>query len=255
MKGSQWFIVMIPVPLQQYALIKKGLTMGNRIRVIVVVLAIALLTGCGGASHFPTVTIYESSEQYVKLYHVPVKNHGVQFSHPTTISEEAMRKILEGVMVQEYHGSAPLPLMDSMMEGSRHRAFSDPWINFFAPKLVKGLQQATPEEVVIFFETGQVTSRRQMTTSGGLYVRGDALHIFTSNYHVLTDRWQDNEEYRADFSLTPLDPIEPEPGKLEFEPGEYMVNSDEKDYAKALGKPNLHVGVLYKQLAHAPTSE
>ncbi len=229
--------------------------MSNSIPGIVVVLAIAMLTGCGSASHFPTVTIYESSEQFVKLYHVPVKNHGVEFSHPTSISEEAMRKILEGVMVQEYHGSAPLPLMDSMMEGSRHRAFSDPWINFFAPKLVKGLQQATPEEVVTFFETGEVTSRRQMTTSGGLYVRGEAVHIFATNYHVLTEKWQDNEEYRAEFSMTPLDPIEAEPGKLEFEPVEYMVNSNEKNYAKALGNPNLHVGVLFKKLAHEPTSE
>ncbi len=158
-------------------------------------------------------------------------------------------------MIQEYHGATPLPLMDSMMEGSRHRAFSDPWINFFAPKLVKGLQQATPEEVVTFFETGKVTSRRQMTTSGGLYVRGEALHIFASNYHVLTDIWQDNEEYRAEFSMAPLDPIEAEPGKLEFEPAEWMVKSDENGYAKALGKPNLHVGVLFKQLAHEPTSE
>ena len=229
--------------------------MSNPIARIMVVAAISLLAGCGGASKFPTVTIYESSEQFVKLYHVPVKNHGVEFSHPMSISEEAMRKILEGVMIQEYHGSAPLPLMDSMMEGKRHRAFSDPWINFFAPKLVKGLRQATPEEVVIFFETGQVTSRRQMTTSGGLYVRGEAVHIFASNYHVLTERWQDNEEYRADFSMAPLDPIDPEPGKLEFEPVEYMVKSDEKGYTKALGKPNLHVGVLFKNLSHAPTSE
>ena len=229
--------------------------MSNPLARIIFVTVISLLTGCGGASHFPTVTIYESSEQYVKLYHVPVKNHGVEFSHPTSISEEAMRKILEGVMIQEYHGSAPLPLMDSMMEASRHRAFSDPWINFFAPKLVKGLRQATPEEVVTFFETGQVTSRRQMTTSGGLYVRGDALHIFATNYHVLTDRWQDNEEYRTEFSMTPLDPIEAEPGKLEFEPVEYMVKSDGKGYEKALGKPNLHVGVLYRNLSHLPTSE
>ena len=229
--------------------------MSKKIASVVVVAALSFTMGCGGASKFPTVTIYESSEQFVKLYHVPVKNHGVEFNHPTSISEEAMRKILEGVMVQEYHGSAPLPLMDSMMQGSRHRAFSDPWINFFAPKLVKGLRQATPEEVVTFFETGQVTSRRQMTTSGGLYVKGEALHIFTTNYHVLTDRWQDNEEYRVESSMAPLDPIEAEPGKLEFEPVEYMVKSDGTGYEKALGKPNLHVGVLYKELSHEPTSE
>ena len=222
---------------------------------ITVVTAISLLTGCGGASKFPTVTIYESSEQFVKLYHIPVKNHGVEFSHPTSISEEAMRKILRGVMIQEYYGAAPLPLMDSMMEGSRHRAFSEPWINFFAPKLVKGLQQATPEEVVAFFETGQVTSQRQMTTSGGLYVRGEELYIFASNYHVLTQKWQDNEEYRVKFSMTPLESIEAEPGKMEFEPVTYMVKPGGKGYEKALGKPNLHVGVLFKKLALEPTSE
>jgi hypothetical protein len=229
--------------------------MRSNIVKIMVVAALSYLVACAGTDKFSTVTIYESKEQFVKLYHVPVKNHGVEFTHPTSISEEAMRKVLEGVMVQEYHGAAPLPLMDSMMEGSRHRAFSDPWINFFAPKLVKGLQQATPEEVVVFFETGQVTSQRQMTTSGGIYAKGEALHIFATNYHVLTGRWEDNEDYRVKFSMAPLDPIEAEPGKLEFEPLEYMVESDGTGYEKALGKPNLHVGVLYKKVTNRPTSE
>ncbi len=221
---------------------------------IMILAAISFLMGCG-ASKFPTVTIYESSDQFVKLFHVSVKNHGEEFSHPTSISEEAMRKILKGVMIQEYHGAVPLPLMETMMEADRHRAFSDPWINFFAPKLVKGLQQATPEEVVTFFETSQVTSRRQMTTSGGIFVRGEALHLFASNYHVLTDVWQDNEEYKEPYRLNPLDPIEPEPGNLEFEPEVYMVKPDGKDYEKALGKPILHVGVLFRKLSHEPTSE
>ena len=215
---------------------------------------ISFLMGCG-ATTFPTVTIYESSEQFVKLFHVPVKNYNEEFNHPASITVEAMGKILKGVMIQEYHGSVPLPYMETMMKAGRHRAFSDPWVNFFAPKLVKGLQQATPEEVLVFYETGQATSRQQLTTSGGLFVHGEELHIFLSNYHVLTEKWQDNEEYQAPAEMTPLDPIQPEPGKLEFEPDTYMVKPGEKGYEKALGKPILHVGVLYNKLPHGTTSE
>ena len=94
-----------------------------------------------------------------------------------------------------------------------------------------------------------------MTTSGGLFVHGEELHIFLSNYHVLTDIWQDNEEYKAPSRMMPLEPIEPEPGKLEFEPDAYMVKPGGKKYEKALGKPILHVGVLFNKLPHGTTSE
>ena len=218
--------------------------------------AINVLIGCA-APQFETVTIHDSPDQFVKLFHVPAGDSRIAFSHPVSISNEKMEEVLKGVMIQEFHGSVHLPFMKNMMKSKRHRAFSDAWISFFAPKLVKGLQQATPEEVVVFFETGKVTSLRQMTTSGGIFVHEEALHIFLSNYHVLTDIGQDNEEYMASFRLTPLRPIHPEPGQLEFDPGTYMVEPGGHDYEAFLGKQILQVGVLYQKLpveSHSETS-
>ena len=218
--------------------------------------AFSFLMGCA-APQFETVTIHDSPDQFVKLFHVPAGDSGKAFSHPISISNEKMEEVLKGVMIQEFHGSIPLPFMNKMMKSKRHRAFSDAWVSFFAPKLIKGLQQATPEEVVVFFETGKVTSLRQMTTSGGIFVHEEALHIFLSNYHVLTDTGQDNEEYTASFRLTPLRPIHPEPGQLEFEPETYMVERGDDDHVAFLGKQILQVGVLYEKLpveSHAETS-
>lgn len=215
--------------------------------------AISVFVGCA-APQFETVTIHDSPDQFVKLFHVPVGDSEKAFSHPVSISKERMEEVLKGLMVQEYHGTVPLPFMKNMMKSRRHRAFSDAWVSFFAPKLVKGLEQATPEEVVTFFETGKVTSLRQMTTSGGIFVRGEALHVFLSNYHVLTDVGQDNEEYMASFRLTPLRPIHPEPGQLEFDPPTYMVASDDSDHESFLGTQVFHVGVLFQKLSSGSNS-
>ena len=215
--------------------------------------AFAFLMSCA-VPQFETVTIHESPDQFVKLYHVPVRDSGATFNHPVTISNEEMEMILKGVRIQEYHGSIPLPFTNNLMKSKRHRAFSDAWVKYFAPKLARGLKQATPEEVVAFFETGQATSLQQMTTSGGIFVQGEELHIFLSNYHVLTDIGQDNEEYTAPFRLTPLAPIHPEPGKLEFDPSRYMVKLDGTDYESFLGKQILHVGIRYRDLSREEPS-
>ena len=215
--------------------------------------ALSLLMSCA-VPQFETVTIHESPDQFVKLYHVPVGDSGEQFNHPAIISREEMERILKGVRIQEYHGSIPLPFTNNLMKSKRHRAFSNAWVKYFAPKLARGLKQATPEEVVAFFETGQATSLQQMTTSGGMFIHGEALHIFLSNYHVLTDIGQDNEEYTAPFRLTPLVPIHPEPGKLEFEPSSYMVELDGTDYEQFLGKQILHLGIRFRELSQKETS-
>ena len=215
--------------------------------------ALSFLLGCA-VPQFETVTIHDSPNQFVKLYHVPVGDSGETFNHPVTISSEEMERILKGVRIQEYHGSIPLPFTNNLMKSKRHRAFSDAWVKYFASKLVQGLRQATPEEVVAFFETGQATSLQQMTTSGGIFIHGEELHLFLSNYHVLTDIGQDNEEYTSPFRLTPLVPIHPEPGKLEFDPSSYMVKLDQTNYEQFLGKQILHLGIRFRELSQSEPS-
>ena len=198
---------------------------------------------------FATVTIHDTPNQFVKLFHAPSQDNGEGFSHPAMLSDEEMQAVLKGVMVQEYHGSAPLPFMKNIMKGDRHRAFSDYWINFFAPKLVKGLHQATPEELVTFYETGQISPRQRSTTSGGVFVQGNQLHIFLSNYHLLTEIAQDNEDYEAPYRLRPLESIHPEPGRLEFDPAEFMVVPTTSP--TFLPSSPLHVAVQYRKAAEA----
>ena len=152
-----------------------------------------------------------------------------------------MISVLEGLYVEA--GNTPLS-----GSGVRRRAFSNKEIQFFAPLLVKGLQQATPEEIVTFFETAEISDLHEATTSGGVFVKNDALHIILSNYSVKTQIWQDNDAYEAPYRLRPLEPIDPEPGRLVFEPAQFMVQLNPSGWFETLkGKP-WHAAVSYADL-------
>ena len=124
-----------------------------------------------------------------------------------------------------------------------HPVFSESEIQFFAPLIVRGLSQATPEELVSFFETaeietGEMESDFQLTTSGGFYVAGGNLYVILSNFSVKTPLWEDVEEYEVSFRTRPLDQMEPQPGRLIYEPGEFMVRAPDGEIGGTFkGKP------------------
>ena len=212
-----------------------------------VVLLCCYLVGCATPQFF-TVTIYDSPSRNVRLQTMPVMEEGKAYSHPTYVTEEQMKKVLQGLYVEDEQSTLGEAIFGNAGKGPPRRAFSDSEVKFFAPLLVKGLEQATPEEIVTFFETAEISDLHEATTSGGVFVKDNALHIVLSNHSVKTQIWQDNDEYQAPYRLSPLEPIDPEPGNLVFEPSQFMVPVETVGWFETLkGKP-WHAAVSFKDL-------
>ncbi len=221
--------------------------MSRKIVNMMMLLSGMMFVSCA-APQFFTVTIYESPSKNVRLQTMAVVDEGKAYSHPVSLSEEQMTQVLKGLYVEVDTTAISLPFTQNSGSDSRRRAFSDREVQFFAPLFVKGLQQATPEEIVTFFETAEVSDLHEATTSGGIFVREEELHIILSNLSVKTLIWQDNAEYQAPYRLAPLEPINPEPGRLIFEPEIFMVPAQSTGWLTDLkGKP-WQAAVLYKEL-------
>ena len=208
---------------------------------------VVLVAGCT-APHFFTVTIYESSNRVVKLQVVPDANDGKGFSHPADITEEKLAAVMRGLQVEIHNSPLSIPFLGRTREVGRRRVFSEAEVKFFAPQFVKGLAQATPEERITFYENAEVSDFYALTTSGGVYVKGEEIHFLISNFNVQTRIWQDNEQYKAPYHLRPMEPIDPEPGRLLFSPPNLMVESKPKLFSIGLTAKPWEVGVRWKEL-------
>jgi hypothetical protein len=221
-------------------------------RAFVLVSMTSLLVACG-SPHFLTETIYDSPEATIRLQAVPDANQGQGFSHPAVISKAKMEEILKGLVVELSNSALP---SGRLGRGERHRAFTGSEARFLAPLLSKSLSLATPEELVTFYETAEISSSQRVITSGGILVRGNELHIVLSNYRVKADVWQDTEHYEAPYRMRPLRPIHPEPGQLSFEPRQSMVAPAAKAGLGSVVKgQSLHVAINFRELAPSPDSE
>lgn len=190
------------------------------------------LGGCE-TPQFQTMKIFDSPNRVVALQVMPDAYGGKGYDHPVTMTGEEMAGMLRGLRIEQ----GMLGSLDSA-QGGGHPAFSDGEVTFFAPLLVKGLSQATPEELVTFFETAEISKEYQGTTSGGVFVAEGLLHVILSNYSVKTRIWRDNEQYAASYQNRPLEQMEPKPGRLLYEPRTAMVSSSKGEMGNFLkGKP------------------
>lgn len=202
----------------------------------------ACLWGCE-TPPFHTMKILDKANREVALQVMSNPYGGKGYDHPVSMTTEEMTRVLQGVRVQRgFLGSA------------QHPAFSDTEIRVFAPFLVKGLEQATKEEVVTFFETAQIDSDNDLTTSGGLFIAGEHLYIVLSNFSVKTRAWRDADRYEAPFRNRPLEQMDPQPGRLVFEPREYMVESPDAEIGNRWkGKP-WQVAIRYEDFLQKHSS-
>lgn len=207
----------------------------------------SFLVSCSTPQFF-TVTIYDSPSRNVRLQTMPVMEEGKAYSHPSYVTVEQMKRILQGLYVVDEESVLGEAIFGNSGKGPRRRAFSDGEVKFFAPLLVEGLQQATPEEIVTFFETAEISDLHEATTSGGVFVRDEALHIILSNHSVKTQIWQDNDEYQAPYRLSPLEPIDPGLGRLVFDPPQAMVQIETSGWFETLKGRPWHTAVSYKVL-------
>lgn len=207
----------------------------------------SLLWGCETPQLF-TVMVYEDPHRQVRLQTFPGVNDGKGFAHPAHLNVEDLKKILRGVNVEIGNDALSLPFMGSSSFSAPRRAFNKTEIDFFAPLIVEGLKQATPEEVVTFFETAEISDLQEITTSGGVYLSDDIFYVLISNYSTKTQIWQDNEQFHAPYRLRPLEPIDQQSGRLVFEPANLMIEVKRGFLQEAVSGDPWQMGILYKEL-------
>ena len=206
-----------------------------------------LLAACGGTPHVVTQKVYEDPNREVGLQIVSESSQGQTFSHPAYLKESDIANVMKGLYVERGNSTVSLPLLDKGAT-DRHPVFSPNEIAFFAPLLAQGLGLAQPNEVVTFYERGEISHVHQLTTSGGLFLQENVLYVILSNHGVQTEIWQDVEEYQSPVRLQPLKQLEPQPGRLVFDPPQFMVPPQKESFgAIASGKP-WQVGVRFKEL-------
>lgn len=214
------------------------------------------LGGCQ-APQFQTLKISDSPNRVVALQAMPDAYGGKGYDHPVSFTKEEMMQIMQGIRAEK----AGLYSASFSNSSQTHPVFSPSEVEFFAPLIVKGLSQATPEEMVTFFETAEIETDDlekyfQLTTSGGFYVAGGKLYVVVSNFSVKTPLWQDAQKSSYDVNsvrTNALEQLKPQPGLLVFEPREFMVeSSDGEDIGSFLkGKP-WHVAIGYRKfLGHS----
>jgi hypothetical protein len=144
----------------------------------------AFAAGCA-IPQVPYRTVYEDPINFVRLEldtavlpEWPPSAH----SHPTTISEGDMARILKGLVVQENRIKVQKWIQG---EAPRVPAFREEEIALLALKLTEALAQAQPNERITYYLSRPQTSIKRVITTGGLYMRGTELHLLLGNWQIV----------------------------------------------------------------------
>jgi len=222
---------------------------------LILPLGIALLFGFSACQTgpFPTSSMYEDQSQFVRLERDSTV--GGSHSHPAHVTAEEMAAVLSGVMIEEpTHLTSSLPFLGRNGEPPRHSAFRAEEIRFLAPLLAKGLESATPEEIVTFYRIVQQPGTIDHVTSGGVFIDGDMLHFLLSNYRSPTRYPPDIETMRyVDGRSTPLQPIAPQEVKLDFQPRSAVAPPRQYLFKNPFRPDRQKIVILFKTLSGGPS--
>jgi len=215
-------------------------------RLLLVYVSAGLVAACG-PSQFTTVTIYETPARFVRLEFDRTVKKGAEHSHPISLTPEQIAAVLDGVKIVE--PLAKLPIYDDTSAPHVHPAFTDREVGFFAPLLALALSRATPEEVVTFYQTRDISALSREVTSGGVFVQGDELHLILANYRSQTHYSADlGVAETQDDRLTPMQSLSPQRGRLVFETYSAKREQSAGGLQKLFQWDRREVAVLYKQL-------
>jgi hypothetical protein len=149
-----------------------------------VLLALCVLAGCA-IPHVPSRIVYEDPVNYVRLEEdntvLPEWPQG-HFSHPAVLEKELLRTILSSLKVQE-HRTPPQRWLQG--EAPLVPVFTEEELALLSSQLVDGLAQAQYNERVTFYLSQPLTFMRRIVTSGGIYVRGNELHLLLGNWRII----------------------------------------------------------------------
>lgn len=214
-----------------------------------------LIGACGGRQ-FTTVTIYNEPAAFVRLEFDRTVKKGTEHSHPVRLTPEQIAAVLGGVRIEEPIALVRGDILQREPVPRIHPAFTDKEIAFFAPLLALALSKATPEEVVTFYETRYLSATSREVTSGGLFVQGDELHLILANYRSHTHYMADmGVAETQDDRMTPMKPLSPQLGRLDFEPNQAKHERLAGVLEKLFQWDQRELAVLYKQLPPRPLVE
>jgi hypothetical protein len=221
----------------------------NKISLVILGLVGAGLIEACSPRQFTTVTIYDTPDAYVRLEFDRTVKKGTEHSHPVSLKPEQIAAVLAGVRIEE-----PIPLVrgDILQRDPVppiHPTFTDKDIAFFSPLLALALSKATSEEVVTFYHTRPISAITREVTSGGIFVRGDELHLILANYRSHTRYMADyGAAETGDDRLTPMESLAPQNGRLDFDPHTAKREKPIGVLGKLLQQDRRELTVLYKQL-------
>ncbi|OAI49830.1 hypothetical protein AYO43_00185 [Nitrospira sp. SCGC AG-212-E16] len=213
---------------------------------------VGLISACS-PRQFTTITIYDTPTAYVRLEFDRTVKKGEEHSHPISLTPEHIAAVLAGVRVDEPIALVRGDLLERDPVPRIHPAFTNKDITLFAPLLALALSKATPEEVVTFYQTRNVSAVTREVTSGGVFVQGNELHLILANYRSHT-------RYMADFGaaettddrLTPMQSLAPQEGRVDFEPESAKQERPVGGLGKLFHWDHRELAVLYKQLPPRP---
>ncbi len=138
----------------------------------------------------------------------------LRFDHPAQLSDAELAAILSRVQAQERAGlleRKPLP----------QPLFSPGEIKQLVPGLQKALRSARPIEWAVFFSAlpGGVV---QEVTSGGLFVKGNRLHVVVANHR---ERIPSGSDSLAAIRANPLSPWGGKGVTLSFDPPRFVAGT------------------------------
>jgi hypothetical protein len=225
----------------------------NKISLVILAFFGAGLIGACSPRQFTTVTIYDKPAAYVRLEFDRTVKKGTEHSHPKSLTPEQIAAVLGGVRIDEPIALVRGDILLRDPEPRVHPAFTDKDIALFAPLLALALSKATPEEVVTFYQTRDISAITREVTSGGVFIQGDELHLILANYRSHT-------RYMADFGVaetqddrrTPMQSLSPQGGRLDFEPGSAKREPSAGGLEKIFQWNHRELAVLYKQLPPRP---
>jgi len=202
-------------------------------------------------TQFTTMTLYDTPHAFVRLEADRTVEKGAEHRHPVTLTPEQVAAVLAGVIIEE--PLAKLPFYDEMGGPRRHRVFDEGQVAFFAPLLALGLATATPEEVITFYLSKDLSWGKREVTSGGLFVQDEErLHLILGNYRSRTNYMADmGVAPTTDDRLTPMLPLAPQRGRLAFEPSNAGTVAS-SGWAKIFERDRREVIVFYRQLPPRP---
>lgn len=211
------------------------------------------LIGACSPRQFTTVTIYDTPEAYVRLEFDRTVQKGAEHSHPVSLTPEQLSAVLGGVRIHEPNAFIRGDIFQQDPVPRIHPAFPDKDIAFFAPLLALALGKATPEEVVTFYQTRNLSAISREVTSGGMFVRGEELHLILANYRSSTREMADLGMAEAqDDRLTPMQSFSPQRSRLDFEPHSAKWERSLSGLEKVFQQDHRELIVLFRQLPPRP---